>query len=334
MSSNPRGMVRRRVSTNMATLESTQVRLRRPWRAVPAASRHPIRFLGRLMEHIQKDHILTIAAAMAYYFFLSLFPFVLFMLALVTLAPVEGVEDWLLGQAAQWVPGEAYGMMETVIRGFLARPRGGLVSVGAFLALWTASSAFIAVMGGMTRAYGVEEYRAWWRVRLQSIGLTIGLSMFMIVTFVLTVFGGQLAALIGRTVGPMAELVALVIRWSVVLGAVTVVVATIDWACPATPARWRWVTPGSIVFILGFGACSAAFSFYVGRFGSYDKTYGSLGAVIILLFWMYLLAAFMLLGGEVNALLERMDHEREQAETVANHAAGSGEPAARGRVSV
>ena len=135
----------------------------------------------------------------------------------------------------------------------------------------------------------------------------------------------------------MAEVVALVIRWSVVLGARTVVVATIDWACPATPATWRWVTPGSIVFILGFGACSAAFSYYVGRFGSYDKTYGSLGAVIILLFWMYLLAAFMLLGGEVNALLERMQHEREEAETLAQAPAegsGSGEPAARGQASL
>lgn len=280
-----------------------------PWRAVPRAVRHPVRFVDRLVRHIQADHILTIAAAMAYYFFFSLFPFVLFVLALVTLVPFEGVEDWLLAQAAYWVPGEAYSMMESVIRGFLAEPRGGLMSLGAFLALWTSSSAFIAVIGGMTRAYGIEDERAWWQVRLQATALTIGLSMFMVLTFVLTVFGGQAAAAIGRAVGPMAEVVALVIRWSVALGAVTVVMATIDWACPATPARWRWLTPGAVVFIVGFGASSAAFSFYVTRFGSYDKTYGSLGAVIILLFWMYLLAGFMLLGGEVNALLDRMANE-------------------------
>ena len=298
------------------------------------ACRHPLRFLGRLFDHIEQDHILTIAAAMAYYFFLSLLPFVLFVLALITLAPVQGLEDWLLAQAAQWVPGEAYSMIESIIRGFLAQPRGGLVSVGAALALWTASSAFIAVIGGMTRAYGVDEYRSWWRVRLQAMGLTIGLSMFMVVTFVLTIFGGQLAALIGRTVGPMAEVVALVIRWSVVVGAVMVVVSAIDWACPATPRTWRWLTPGSLVFMLGFGLCSAAFSYYVDRFGSYDKTYGSLGAVIILLVWMYMLAAFMLLGGEVNALLERMDNEREEAAALAAVTPeGSGEPAARGQAS-
>jgi membrane protein len=317
----------------MATSDVPRGRAR-PWRAVPTACRHPLRFLGRLFDHIEQDHILTIAAAMAYYFFLSLLPFVLFVLALITLAPVQGLEDWLLAQAAQWVPGEAYSMIESIIRGFLAQPRGGLVSVGAALALWTASSAFIAVIGGMTRAYGVDEYRSWWRVRLQAMGLTIGLSMFMVVTFVLTIFGGQLAALIGRTVGPMAEVVALVIRWSVVVGAVMVVVGAIDWACPATPRTWRWLTPGSLVFMLGFGLCSAAFSFYVDRFGSYDKTYGSLGAVIILLVWMYMLAAFMLLGGEVNALLERMDNEREEAAALAAVTPeGSGEPAARGQAS-
>jgi membrane protein len=326
-------MVRARVSTNMATSDVPRPRAR-PWRAVPTACRHPIRFFGRLYDHIEKDHILTIAAAMAYYFFLSLIPFVLFVLALITLVPVEGLEDWLLGQAAQWVPGEAYSLIESIIRGFLAQPRGGLVSIGAALALWTASSAFIAVMGGMTRAYGVDEYRSWWRVRLQAMGLTIGLSMFMVVTFVLTIFGGQLAALIGRNVGPIAEVVALVIRWSVVVVAVLVVVGAIDWACPATPHTWRWLTPGTVVFILGFALCSAAFSYYVDRFGSYDKTYGSLGAVIILLVWMYMLAAFMLLGGEVNALLERMDNEREEAAALATTTLeGSGEPAARGQVS-
>jgi membrane protein len=168
-------------------------------------------------------------------------------------------------------------------------------------------------MDGLTRAYRVEEHRPWWRVRLQAMGLTVALSLFMIVTFVLTAFGAQLAALIGRLVSPAAELAALVISWAIVVGAVMVVVATIDWACPATPSSWRWVTPGSLVFVLGFAGCSVAFSYYVAHFGTYDVTYGSLGAVIVMLLWMYLLAFFLLLGGEVNGLLEHMEREREPA---------------------
>ena len=307
----------------MTTEETRRLLARRPWYAVPLAARHPLRFIWQLTLRVADDGILTIAAAMAYYFFLSLFPLVLFLLALVSLAPVEGLMDWLLARAALFVPGDAYTLIEATIRGFLGRPRSGLVSLGAVLALWTASSAFASVMDGLNRAYRVPEYRSWWRVRLQAIGLTVALSLFLILTFVLTIFGGQLAALIGRVFDPRAEFLALFISWTIIIGAVIFVVASIDYACPATPRRWRWLTPGSLVFMLGFAAVSAAFSYYVQRFAAYDATYGSLGAVIVLLVWMYLLAIFLLLGGEVNALLEHMYQVKK--ETTAAHAReGSG----------
>jgi len=312
----------------MTTGETRRSIARRPWYAVPLAARHPLRFIWQLTVRVGEDGILTIAAAMAYYFFLSLFPLVLLLLALVSLAPVEGLIDWLLARAALVVPGDAYALIEATIRGFLGQPRSGLVSLGAVLALWTASSAFASVMDGLNRAYRVPEYRPWWRVRLQAMGLTIALSVFLILTFVLTIFGGQLAAWIGRLVGPRAEFLALFISWTIIIGAITFVVASIDYACPATPPRWRWMTPGSLVFMLGFAAVSAAFSYYVQRFAAYDATYGSLGAVIVLLVWMYLLAVFLLLGGEVNALLEHMYRAKED-EKIARAREGSGEPAAR-----
>lgn len=287
---------------------------RRPWRAVPTALRHPLRTTGQLVVRVQDDHILTIAAAMAYYFFLSLFPLVLFVVALVSVAPVAGLEDWLLAQAAEFLPREAYVLLEGTIRDLLDRPRHGLVSLGATLALWTASSAVVAVVGGLARAYRAPEERPWWTVRLQAMGLTVGLSLLMVVTFVLTVFGGHLADLIGRVLGPAGELAARVIRWTVVGLAVIVVVAALDHACPAKPRRWRLLTPGSLVFMGGFAAASVAFNAYVGRFASYNATYGSLGAVIVLLFWMYMLAFFLLLGGEVNALLEDWARARVEAE--------------------
>jgi membrane protein len=313
----------------MATGRSTDLAIRRPWYALRLAARHPLDFLWQLVLRVADDGILTIAAAIAYYFFLSLFPLVLFLIALVSIAPVEGLMDWLLMRAALFVPGDAYALIEATIRGFLGRPRSGLVSLGAVLALWTASSAFSSVMDGLNRAYRVPEYRTWWRVRLQAMGLTIALSLFLIMTFVLTIFGGQVAAMIGQLVGPRAEFLALLISWTIVIGAVAFVVATIDYACPATPPRWRWLTPGSLVFMLGFASVSAAFSYYVQRFATYDATYGSLGAVIVLLVWMYLLAVFMLLGGEVNALLEHMYRVHEEERLAVRAREGSGEPAAR-----
>jgi membrane protein len=91
-------------------------------------------------------------------------------------------------------------------------------------------------------------------------------------------------------------------------------VTAMYYACPAIDRDWQWLRPGAVLFTVGFAGTSFAFSYWVGRFGSYDKTYGSLGAVIILLFWMYLLGFFLLLGGELNALLECRVRDREAAE--------------------
>ncbi|HJQ82608.1 MAG TPA: YihY/virulence factor BrkB family protein [Candidatus Binatia bacterium] len=299
----------------MAEAEATRVPSSgEVWWELLRTWRHPIRFVGELVSRIQNDDILTIAAALAYYFLFSIFPFVIFVLALTSLLPVQGLEAFLLENAARSLPGEAYTLVETVVRGLLARPRSGLLSLGAVLALWTASAAFAGVMNGLNRAYRVRDTRPWWKVRSWAIALTVALSMFMILAFVLTLFGGQLVTLVGRHLGPAAGMAAFVVRWTIMIGTVMITVATIYWGGPAVAREWRWLSPGAVLFTAGFAGTSAAFSFYVGRFASYDATYGSLGAVIILLVWMYLLAVFLLLGGELNALLECRIRERAAAE--------------------
>jgi membrane protein len=276
----------------------------RAWHELGRACRHPIRLVGTLVTRIQDDDIMTTAAALAYYFFFSIFPFLLFVLALTTVVPgVHGLEAWLLDNVKQSLPGEAYTLVERTVRSLLATKRSGLMSLGAVLALWGASAAFSALMNGLNRAYRVRDPRTWWQARLYAIGLTVALSLFMITAFLLTVFGGHVVRLVAHHVGHLAGIVALVVRWTMTVGAVVLLVAAAYWACPAIPRRWRWVTPGTVLFMFGFAATSFAFSYYVGRFASYDKTYGSLGAVIILLFWMYILALFLLLGGELDAVL-------------------------------
>ncbi|MCW5892785.1 MAG: YihY/virulence factor BrkB family protein [bacterium] len=276
------------------------------WHALRQRVRRPGQLLNALRTRISDDRIATLAAALSYYFFFALFPFLLFLLSLVTMLPgVGGIEDWLLEQAAQFVPDTAFGMLETTIRGILAQPRSGLLSLGAGLALWSASAALAGVADALNVAYGVEETRPWWRVRLRALWLTVALSFFMILAFVLAVGSTPLARWVAGYLGPLGGVGLLAANWLVVIAAVTLVVATIYDACPDVELPWRWFSPGSVLFTLGFGATSLAFSTYVSRFGSYDRTYGSLGAVIILLLWMYLLALFLLLGGELNALLDR-----------------------------
>jgi membrane protein len=255
---------------------------------------------------ISQDGLTTLAAALSYYFFFALFPFVLFLLALITLLPgVEGLQNWLLQWTAQVVPPQVYDTLAGVINGLLSQPRGGIVSLGAVLALWSASSAFAGMMSALNVAYGVRERRPWWKVRLLAIGLTVALSFFMILAFVLAVGSGPLATWLADFLGPLGAIALLLLNWLAVLAAITLVIASVYHFCPDVEFPWRWFSPGSVLFTLGFGATTMAFSYYVARFASFDKTYGSLGAVIILLLWMYLLALFVLLGGEINAYLDR-----------------------------
>lgn len=313
-----------------STAEPTSART---WRALGRALRNPRSFLVLLATRVQEDDVATVAAALAYYFFLSLFPLLIFVLTLASVLPIEGLEAWILANAERSLPPDAYGIVQRTVDGLLAEPRGGLLSLAMLLALWTSSAAFAATMNGLNRAYRVEDERSWWRARLYAVGLTLMLSLLMILAFVLTIFGTQLQGLIGAAFGPAAETAALFTRWIVTILAVVLVVAAIYYAAPAVEKDWQWIRPGSVLFVLGFSATSAAFSFYVDRFGAYDRTYGSLGAVIVLLFWLYLLAFFLLLGGELNAMLERATgatpQPKEEAVAVEDAAphAGTGETA-------
>jgi membrane protein len=278
----------------------------RRWEVLRREMRRPRRLLRGLVTQVSGDGITTLAAALAYYFFFSLFPFLLFLLALVTLLPgVDGLEDWLLGRAAEVVPASAYASLEGVIRGLLGQPRSGLLSVGAALALWSASTAITGLTAALNVAYGVRERRSWWRVRFIALGLTIAMSFFMILAFVLAVSSAPLAALVAGMLGPLGGIGLMLGNWLVALAAITFVIAAIYHVCPDVDVPWRWFSPGSVIFTLGFGATTMLFSFYVAHFASYDKTYGSLGAVIIMLLWMYLVALLVVFGGEVNAYLDR-----------------------------
>lgn len=282
----------------------------RRWTALWHALWRPGWFARGLFAHVFKDDLATHAAALSFYFLFSVFPFFLFLLALVTLLPgVQGIEEWLLARAAEVMPGGAYGTVASVIESLLAQPRSGLLSLGAGLALWSASTAIMGIMTSLNVAYGVEETRPWWRRRLAAIAIVVGMSFFMIVAFVLAVGSAPLAARVGTLLGPAGGFALIAGNWLVALAAITLVTATLYHVCPDVDFPWRWFSPGSVLFTLGFAVTTSAFSYWVSHFGTYDKTYGSLGAVIILLLWMYLVALLLLLGGEVNGYLDRAARE-------------------------
>jgi membrane protein len=286
-----------------------------PPRAAPPGSRPSAWALGglgvtelgrRVIAEIRDDDCLSRAAQLAYYFLFALFPFFLFLTTLLGYLPIPDLLDRLLEALGQMLPGEALQLVQDNIRQLVTGQRGGLLSFGILAALWTSSSALTAIIDSLNRAYDVEEGRPFWKVRLTAIGLTVGLSVFIVVALVLLTFGPQLGRWVADLVGlgRVFEVTWNVVRWPVIVGLLVVAIALLYYFAPDVEQAWTWITPGSACAVLGWLLASLGFAFYVNRFGSYNATYGSIGAVIVLLTWMYVTGLFVLIGGEINAEIE------------------------------
>jgi membrane protein len=265
----------------------------------------------RVVAEVQQDNCAGYAAALAYYFLFALFPFFLFLTALLGYLPIPNLLDRMMAFLAQVMPGEALSLVEDNVRNLVSQQRGGLLSFGILAALWTSSSAITGISDALNHAYDVEEGRPFWKVRGMAILLTIGLSIFLISSIVLLMFGpqigGWLAGFVG--LGGAFEIAWNILRWPVILFLVITAVATIYYFAPDVDQHWKWITPGSVFAVVLWLLVSLAFSYYVNNFGSYDKTYGSIGAIIILLTWMYVSGFVILVGGEINSVIEHASAE-------------------------
>lgn len=270
--------------------------------------------LRRLVQKVQKDDCLGSAAQLAYYFLFALFPFLLFLTSLLGYVPIPNLMDRILELLVKVVPDEALKLVQDNIRDLVSNQRGGLLSFGILAALWASSSAITAITETLHRAYGVEEGRPFWKVRGMAILLTIGLSVFIIMAMILLIFGPQIGSWMANSIGlgSIFEVIWPILRWPIIVIFLIIAMAMIYYFAPDVEQEWKWITPGSIFAVMGWIIASLGFSYYVTHFGSYNKTYGSIGAVIVLLTWMYLTGFFILVGGEINAILEQAAPEGKE----------------------
>lgn len=268
--------------------------------------------LGRqLIVEIQEDNSLGYAAQLAYYFLFALFPFFLFLTALLGYLPIGGLMDQIIEMLARVMPPEALKLVEENLHELTVDQRGGLLSFGIALALWTSSSAIVAVMDALNRAYGVREGRPLWKVRGIAILLTIAFSAFIILGLVLLMFGPHIGAWVANQVGlgPAFEVTWNVARWPVIVFFLIFGIAVLYYFTPDVEQDWKWITPGSVFAVVLWILASLGFSYYVGNFGDYSVTYGSIGAIIVLLTWMYVTGLVILIGGEINSIIEHASAE-------------------------
>jgi membrane protein len=189
---------------------------------------------------------------------------------------------------------------------------GGAIAFGLLGSLWAASNVMNALTKALNRAYDVTEDRGFVRKRLIAIGLTISFSIAVLTATALMLSGQAMAGGIGEALGWKSQFVVLwnALTFPAALLLIGLAVAVLYWLAPNTGHEFRWITPGAMLFIVGWTLGTLAFTYYISNFGSYNRTYGSLAAMIILLTWLYWSSALLLIGGELNSVLARR-HDAE-----------------------
>ena len=272
-----------------------------------------VRALRAAVAEFQRDDALGLAAQLAFYLILALFPFLLVLVSLMGTFSSPELADQVLGYFREVTPQQVYEIIDSYLHDIIAgnRPAPGLFSVGLVIALWSASGAFAALINALNKAYDVEETRPFWKVRGIALLMTLGLSVMIIIGVLLLVagppIGRGIADLLG--LGEVFTLVWNVVQWPVALSLMVFTVALLYYFAPDAGQPFRWITPGGLIGVLLWVLASVIFRFYVSNFGSYDATYGSIGAVIVLLLYLYISSLTILFGAELNATLVRLKEE-------------------------
>ena len=262
--------------------------------------------LKRTAQKTMKDDAQGLASQLAYYFFLALFPALLCVLAIASFFPLRDLTGQVVRALQPVAPREIIEIIRQQMVKMSESRNGGLLTLGLVGALWTSSSAMVAMIGAMNRAYDIDESRPSWKVRGWAIGLTLALAVFVVAAFTLVVAGPELADAVGRAFGLGSALVWSwkLLQWPIAFALIALGLGFIYYFAPDAEQDWVWLTPGSLVATFLWLAGSLAFRYYVVNFTNYEGTYGAIGGVILLLLWFYLSGLVLVIGAEMNAEIE------------------------------
>lgn len=292
---------------------------------MPVFSRMPLRsieIVTRTIREIDDDNCLGLAAQLAFYFFLSLFPALLFLVALIGYLPVENVLTQLLEALGTIAPSEVLTLLRTQLDEVARGSYGSLLTLGIVGAIWSSSAAMVAIIDALNHAYDIEERRPWWKRRIVAIALTVALALFIVTSLVLVLVGPNVASVMAGWVGLGSAfgLVWAMARWPLMIFLVVLGVDLVYHFAPNRHGRWVWITPGSLLATGLWMASSFAFKFYVTNLANFNATYGAIGGVVVLLLWFYVSGLAILIGAELNGVIEQaikasLPATRSKAET-------------------
>jgi membrane protein len=294
-----------------ANLASSKIAERQHFRSMwTLGGLTPWQLARNVVREIDEDDLLGRASGLAFNFLLALFPLILFMLALFGLFASRSSQlvTQMLDYFADLLPSAAFQLLQTTTNQLATNPTSGKVTLGIVLALWFASGGIASMISSLNVVYRVSETRSWFNVRAMALGLTLAISILLFLALVMVLLGGHLVDWVGAKVylGSSITFMWKALEWPTAFLFVIVSFSTLYYFGPdLREQHWHWITPGSLFGVFLWFAASVTFRAYLHFFNTYDATYGSLGAVMILLVWLYVAGLAFLIGGEINAEIER-----------------------------
>jgi membrane protein len=263
------------------------------------------RFFTRFMD----NDLPGIAAELSYYFFFSLFPFLVFVVSLTAYLPLQSSMNELLGRLAMVMPKEAMNIIQENLNSLVNHPRPKLLSIGVLITIWSASRGMNGLITGLNIAYQVKDKRPYWKIQAIAIGMTLASASMLLLAFTLMVLGGKLGFYLAERlhVGSIYSVVGSWLRWPLSAFVLMLTMSVNYQLLPDVQRKFRIFTVGSIVGAVLWVLVTWGFTLYAEHFGNYNAAYGSIGGVIVLMTWLYLSGMIFLIGGELNALIECPD---------------------------
>ncbi|MFM2208274.1 MAG: hypothetical protein RL213_2249 [Bacteroidota bacterium] len=256
---------------------------------------------------IQRGSIVMRSQSLAYSFFLAIFPSIIFVFSLIAYIPVQGLQDYALSITKDILPKDAFLWARQTIEDIIRIQRGGLLSFGFLMALYFTTNGFMTMMRGFNSSYHIAENRSPWQQRFTAVILTLILTILTTVASLIIFFSGYAIDFLAehhilRSKTYVALL--LIFKWAVVLALFFLAISFLYYYAPAVKRRWRFISPGSSFATLLSVLFSTGFAYFVNNFGNYNKVYGSIGTIIVVMLWIYFNSMSLILGFELNASID------------------------------
>jgi membrane protein len=275
---------------------------------------------SRIYYKVVYGDLLDRAAQVAFYFTFSIFPLLYFLITLfgIVLESADRLKNELFGYLYQLMPESAYTLVTQTVEEIVTGSTTGRLTLGLAVTLWSASIGLDGLRIALNSIYGLRETRPYWRTKLESLSLTFLLILLLATAVAIVFFGWQLVqfgvASLGITV--TSPLILVLVQWVAMIAVMLLACEIVYNLLPNYERlRWIWVTPGSVVAIFVWILLTGGFRLYLQYFNTYNRTYGSLGAVMILMLWLYLTAAVLLIGAAINSAWKEVTASKEDDET-------------------